>query len=177
MSLVSNSGVTLVELLLAVLLVTLLAMAAVASELAGERILRLTRNRSEVQNEAQAVIEHMAARLLPANLVQSVALSNYVVRARVDYDTSWNPLTDSADDTTDDTYVWYGRNAATNRVEFAHTGSALPAPASQDVVGVNITAFAATVSNNEVQVDITAQKGTESVTLHSSIALRCMPSG
>ncbi len=177
MNLASNSGVTLVELLLAVLLVTLLAMAAVVSELAGERILRLTRNRSEAQNEAQAVIEHMAVRISPANLVEGVALSNYIVRARVDYDTSWNPLADSADDTSDDTYVWYGRNATTNQVEFAHTASTLPVPASQDTVGVNITVFAATVSNNEVQVDITAQKGTESVTLHSSIALRCMPSG
>lgn len=169
-------GVTLLELLLAVLLLTLVALAAVVAEMLGERVVRLTRNRSVAQHEAQIVLEHMINRLRPANLVEIVAASPVMVRARIDYDSNWQPL-GTPETTSDDTYVWYEYDSVAETV--ASTQTATPAvPASFDqTVGRYITGLTVTIAGVECRVDVTAQKGTESVELHSTITPRCMPGG
>lgn len=169
-------GVTLLELLLAVALLTLVALAAVVSEMLGERIVHLTRNRSVAQHEAQVAMEHMFNRLRPANLIEIVSASPMLVRARIDYDINSVPL-QTPETTGDDTYFWYAHDPVAATVAFAHTPTSAAPGLFDQVVGRYIADMAVVLSGIECQVALTAQKENESVDLHSAIALRCMPGG
>ncbi len=169
-----NRGVTLLELLLAVLLLSLVGMAAVVSEMLGERALRLTRDRSIAQREAQLLMEHLFSRLLVAGSLQVVNAQEVI--ASIDYDMNWQPL-NTPDTAGDDTWIRY-RLIGTD-VWFEHDVSPVFATPVSTTVARAVTALTMALSDQPsiLQVDVVTQSAAESVDLHSSIALRCMAAG
>ena len=146
-----RKGVTLAELLIAVVLLLLVFLAVTSVDIASRDFSILTHRKAEVQNEAKIAMEHMIRNMREGVSSVTPTAGSIIVSMP------------------DGTYIMYQKSE--ERIEF---NSNYPT-GNWEVIGDRINSLNLTLGSNSlnfVRITITAQYGNQSITLISLVTLR-----
>jgi len=143
MALISKRGFTLLELLIAMVLLVIIMLGFVSIDLFSRHHLFTADKRTKLQNEVSLVLEHMSKSVMratgnvgdPGLLTGTAAIGEPVVDIRVD---ELNPPTPG--DYSDDTWVAYGNNTA-GQVFFCNNTAGRTNYANRDILVRHIRSF------------------------------------